>query len=90
MKAVRRFRTHCPSCGPVSIDPSRLELVLDGGAGTTAYRFPCDGCRSHITAEADPPTAELLFELGVTFAVVESNAPAGGGERTTGAKPTSY
>lgn len=60
------IKTHCPSCGEVSLTPADIELRADTDAGPESfYAFGCPGCQLHVRKRADERVVRLLMTAGV-------------------------
>ncbi|HEX2026534.1 MAG TPA: hypothetical protein VHF25_00890 [Nitriliruptorales bacterium] len=80
---MRVVRSTCPSCGPVDLYASEIELTIvpvDGsrvGPGST-YAFACPSCAALVTKPADDRIVELLVTAGVDPNLVRRDRhPAG-------------
>ena len=83
MKSNVGFRSMCPECGSVRVDPRAVTLLLDADTGESAYVFTCPACSAAAWSVATPATSEMLQGLGAEV-VLSSGAK----DDATNAGPT--
>lgn len=69
MKISVRFRTACPRCREILIDPTDVRIVLDATDGTATYEIECPGCSAPAHTSATPAAVEMLLGLGADIRV---------------------